>query len=75
MIHKDLSCRNIYITNAKVLKLTSFGIVKDRPHQEVYYNGEPLRWMAMESILGSSYSSASDVWSFGIVLWELITLG
>ena len=77
IVHRDLACRNILIDEGKALKITDFGMSRDT--DEIYIQKRtgrvPLKWMAIESIIAREFTSASDVWSFGIVLWEIGTLG
>ena len=79
IVHRDLACRNILVGEKKTLKISDFGMSRLVPADEVYVitsNGLlPLRWMAIESILHREFTTASDVWSYGIVLWEICTLG
>ena len=79
IVHRDLACRNILIDENKILKISDFGLSRVVPEDEVYtlstYSRLPLRWMAPESIFHRQFNSASDVWSFGIVLWEICTMG
>ena len=60
-----------------MLKITDFGL--SRETDEIYIQKSkgrlPWKWMAIESIVAREFTSASDVWSFGIVLWEIGTLG
>ena len=60
-----------------MLKITDFGL--SRETDEIYIQKSkgrlPWKWMAIESIIAREFTSASDVWSFGIVLWEIGTLG
>ena len=78
VIHRDLACRNILIGEQKNLKISDFGMSRHLPRDEVYVPTSsgllPLRWMAIESIRAREFTTASDVWAFGVVLWELCTL-
>ncbi|XP_022107186.1 macrophage colony-stimulating factor 1 receptor-like isoform X2 [Acanthaster planci] len=78
-LHKDLESCNVFVGEEMVCKLLDFGYAKDvahlRKHQHQNQGLVPLRWMALESVLDDVYTTKSDVWSFGILLWEMITLG
>lgn len=77
IIHRDLACRNILVDEGKQLKITDFGM--SRETEEIYVQKTlgrvPFKWMAIESLVAREFTSASDVWSFGVVLWEISTIG
>ena len=75
IVHKDLACRNIYIGEGRVLKVADFGVVVHGQREDIYPRKPPLRWMALESIVEHTYSTSSDVWAYGVIVWEIITLG
>ena len=76
-VHKDLAARNCLVNKAFNVK-TSFLSLNQGTYPKEYYNrkGEliPLRWMAPEALDGD-YSDMSDVWAFGILMWEVYTEG
>ncbi|XP_072049022.1 tyrosine-protein kinase receptor Tie-1-like [Amphiura filiformis] len=78
-VHRDLATRNILLGDGKLCKLSDFGLARDmetRHEYEMKSNARvPVRWMSPESIKDNKYSIKTDVWSFGIVLWELVTMG
>uniref|UniRef100_A0AAV2IXI7 Tyrosine-protein kinase n=1 Tax=Knipowitschia caucasica TaxID=637954 RepID=A0AAV2IXI7_KNICA len=77
-IHRDLATRNILVESEMRVKIGDFGLTKMLPQDKDYYTvrepGEsPIFWYAPESLTQSKFSVASDVWSFGVVLYELFT--
>ena len=77
IVHRDLACRNILVGEGKNLKITDFGL--SRQVEDVYVKTTkgrlPLKWMALESVEAREFTTSSDVWSYGIVLWEIGTMG
>ncbi|XP_028403689.1 fibroblast growth factor receptor 2-like [Dendronephthya gigantea] len=78
-IHRDLATRNILVTDNYVIKIADFGLARDVGEDSQYVKTStgllPVKWMAIEAIIQRLFTEKSDVWSFGIVLWELFTLG
>uniref|UniRef100_A0A8C4HVS1 Tyrosine-protein kinase RYK n=1 Tax=Dicentrarchus labrax TaxID=13489 RepID=A0A8C4HVS1_DICLA len=79
VIHKDLAARNCVIDDNMQVKITDNALARDLFPMDYHCLGDnenrPVRWMALESLLNNDFSSASDVWAFGVTLWELMTLG
>ncbi|XP_050072569.1 uncharacterized protein LOC126560654 [Anopheles maculipalpis] len=73
--HRDLAARNILIDERKTLKISDFGLSRTGIYVNTRNKKVPLRWLSIEAMRDNLYSNKSDVWAFGIVLWEIGTLG
>ncbi|CAL8077742.1 unnamed protein product [Orchesella dallaii] len=76
-VHRDLATRNCLIDETMVVKIADFGL-SQKIYLQDYYKGHeddaiPIRWMPLESILFNKYTIESDVWAFGICLWEIFS--
>lgn len=77
-VHKDLATRNILLTNRLDVKISLLSLCRDVYAQEYYPHFQcliPLRWMPPEAVLDDEFSTKSDVWSFGVFMWEVFHLG
>ncbi|XP_022085525.1 activated CDC42 kinase 1-like [Acanthaster planci] len=79
-LHRDLAARNILLCNTDKIKIGDFGLMRALPVTETYYvmtehKKVPYAWCAPESLKTRQFSHASDVWMFGVTLWEIFTFG
>ncbi|XP_063980749.1 insulin-like receptor isoform X1 [Diachasmimorpha longicaudata] len=77
-VHRDLAARNCMVAEDLTVKIGDFGMTRDIYETDYYRKGTkgllPVRWMAPESLKDGVFTSSSDVWSYGVVLWEMVTL-
>lgn len=79
IIHRDLASRNILVSVDKVCKVADFGFARrvsdDSAYERSTGNPVPIKWMAPEALAENKFTSKSDVFSLGILMWEIVTLG
>lgn len=83
IIHRDLAARNCLLDENMTLKIADFGLAKHI--ESAYEKAEsyktqthfklPIRWMALESLKERTFTVKSDVWSYGVLVWEIMTRG
>ncbi|XP_056593752.1 epidermal growth factor receptor-like [Triplophysa dalaica] len=79
LVHRDLAARNVLVKTPNHVKITDFGLARLLGAEEKEYHADggkvPIKWMALESLLHWTYTHQSDVWSYGVTVWELMTFG
>lgn len=81
-VHRDLACRNCLVSSVeretRVVKIGDFGLARDVYNNDYYRKDGgllPVRWMSPESLCDGVFTSQSDIWAFGVLCWEIMTLG
>ncbi|CAH8667365.1 unnamed protein product [Schistosoma haematobium] len=83
IIHRDLATRNVLVTSPEHLQITDFGLAKMLESEEEAKRNEvivcsgrvPIRWLACETLTHRIYSFKTDVWAYGVTIWEIFTFG
>ncbi|KFB41066.1 AGAP008819-PA-like protein [Anopheles sinensis] len=79
LVHRDLAARNVLVQTPSCVKITDFGLAKLLDYDSDEYRAAggkmPIKWLALECIRHRVFTSKSDVWAFGITIWELLTYG
>lgn len=79
LVHRDLAARNVLVQTPSLVKITDFGLAKLLDVNEDEYRAAggkmPIKWLALECIQHRIFTHKSDVWAFGVTVWELLTYG
>merc|ERR1719206_985200 len=78
-VHRDIACRNCLVNSSRTVKLADFGMSRPMFENDYYRFSKkgmlPVRWMSPESLADGLFTPMSDIWSYGVLLYEMITFG
>ena len=78
-MHRDVACRNCLVNSSRTIKLADFGMTRQMFQSDYYRFSRrgmlPVRWMSPESLADGIFTPMSDIWSYGVLLYEIITFG
>lgn len=77
-VHRDLAARNCLISTKRQVKVSALGLSRDVYKSEYYHYHQawiPLRWLPSEAVFEDDFSTKTDVWSFGVLMWEVFSFG
>ncbi|GAV08903.1 hypothetical protein RvY_18527 [Ramazzottius varieornatus] len=80
IVHRDVAARNVLLTKTRIAKISDFGMARLYEESYVHSKGKqtapmPVRWMAPETLSTLSFNESTDVWSYGVLAWEIFSLG
>eukprot|EP00049_Salpingoeca_infusionum_P013401 m.250470 g.250470 ORF g.250470 m.250470 type:complete len:775 (+) comp15437_c0_seq1:47-2371(+) len=80
LVHMDLAARNVLVTTNNLVKVADFGLTRKLPEGQDYWQSQvvmklPVKWCSIEALDDRVFSEGSDVWAFGVVLWEIANYG
>ena len=78
LFHRDIAARNVLVSSRQCVKLADFGLsrwIEDNSYYKASRGKLPIKWMSPESINFRRFTAASDVWMFGVCVWEILMLG
>lgn len=77
-VHRDIAARNVLVSSPQCVKLADFGLSRALDYDAIYTASRgklPIKWLAPESVNYRQFSMASDVWMFGVCMWEILSIG